>query len=97
MIAGIKKDVVISGRILRDPKPNRMASYGWQKPGGRPIQPLYTGHVNWYVDYSHGIRLVHRRINVNGRWMDYTDVPKHPVYRRLLCNEEACDFFRYAY
>ena len=25
---------------------------------GKPIQPLYTGHVNWYVDYSHGVRLV---------------------------------------
>ena len=95
LIAGIKKDVVITGKIPRDPKPNRVAIYGWHKPDGSPIQPLYTGHVDWYVDYSHGIRLVKRQIKVNGKMMDYTDVLKHPVYRALLCDEEFCDCFRY--
>jgi len=95
LISGIKKDVVISGRVSRDPRPNRVAIYGWHKPDGKPIQPLYTGHVNWYVDYSHGIRLVYRKIKVNKRWMDYTEVLNHPVYRGLLCNEEWCDFVRY--
>lgn len=95
MIAGIKKDVVISGKVSRDPKPNRVAIYGWHKMDGKAIQPLYTGHVNWYVDYSHGIRLVYRKVRVNGRWMDYTEVLQHPVYKALLCDEEVCDFFRY--
>lgn len=95
LIAGIKKDVVISGKILRDTKPNRVAIYGWHKLDGNPIQPLYTGHVNWYVDYSHGIRLVYRKIKVNGRWMDYTDVLQHPVLKNLLCDEENCGFLRY--
>jgi hypothetical protein len=95
LIAGIKKDVVITGKISRDPKPNRVAIYGWHKPDGNPIQPLYTGHVDWYVDYSHGIRLVKRQIKVNGKMMDYTDVLKHPVYRALLCDEEFCDCYRY--
>lgn len=95
LIAGIKKDVVISGKVARDSRPQRVAIYGWHRPDGRPIQPLYTGHVNWYVDYSHGIRLVSRRIRVDGRWMDYADVLKHPVYHRLLCDEEHCDFYRY--
>lgn len=97
LIAGIKKDVVISAKVSRDSRPNRVDIYGWHKPDGRPIQPLYTGHVNWYVDYSHGIRLVWRRIKVEGRWMDYTEVLRHPVYRRLLCDEEGCDFYRYHY
>ncbi|MBS1655049.1 MAG: hypothetical protein JSU05_09400 [Bacteroidetes bacterium] len=97
LIAGIKKDVVISGKITNDPKPNREAIYGWHKPGGKPIQPLYTGHVNWYVDYSHGIRLVYRRIRVNGHWMDYTEILKDPLLQRLLCNDGFCDFTRYAY
>lgn len=95
LIAGIKKDVVLSGKITRDAKPDREAIYGWHKPDGKPIQPLYTGHINWWVDYSHGIRLVYKTIWVNGNAMDYTEVLKHPVYRRLLCDEENCDFVRY--
>ena len=95
LIAGIKKDVVITGMLTRSLKPNRVAIYGWQKPDGIPIQPLYTGHVNWYVDYSHGIRLVYRTIYVNKKPMDYTDVLKDKTLRRLLCDEEFCDCYRY--
>ena len=95
LIAGIKKDVVISGKITRDTKPNRVAIYGWHKLDGTPIQPLYTGHVDWYVDYSHGIRLVYRKIKINGKWLDYTEVLQHPVYKNLLCDEEWCDCYRY--
>ncbi|MBT1695525.1 hypothetical protein KK083_01470 [Fulvivirgaceae bacterium PWU4] len=108
MIAGIKKDVVISGKVsraglsvkntnngTRDTRPNRVAIYGWHKPDAKAIQPLYTGHVNWYVDYSHGIRLVYRRIKVDGKWMDYTDVLKDPVLQKLICDEDHCDFYRY--
>jgi len=97
LIAGIKKDLVITGRLHRDSRSNRVAIYGWHKPGGVPIQPLYTGHVNWWVDYSQGIRLVYRKIKMNGQWMDYTDVLKHPVYKNLICNEEFCDYYRYPY
>jgi hypothetical protein len=97
LIAGIKKDVVISGQVSRNAKTDRVAIYGWHRPGGKPIQPLYTGHVYWWVDYSQGIRLVYRKIKVEGRWMDYTDVLKHPLYRNLICDEEFCDFYRYPY
>jgi hypothetical protein len=95
LIAGIKKDVVISGKITRDTKPDRVAIYGWHKPDGKAIQPLYTGHVNWYVDYSHGIRLVYRKIWVNGKKMDYTEVMKDTRLQKLLCDEELCDVYRY--
>jgi hypothetical protein len=97
LIAGIKKDVVISSKVSRDTRPDREAIYGWHKPDGKPIQPLYTGHINWWVDYSHGIRLVYRHIKVNGKWMDYTAVLKDPVLQRLLCDEEFCDFYKYPY
>ncbi|MCX8020248.1 MAG: hypothetical protein N2747_07125 [Chitinophagaceae bacterium] len=96
LIAGIKKDVVISGRILRDNRPDHVAIYGWHTTDGKPIQPLYTGHVFWYVDYSQGIRLVYRKIKINGKWYDYTEVLKDPVLKNLLCDEEYCDFYRYA-
>jgi hypothetical protein len=95
LIAGIQKDVVISGKISRDPKADRVAIYGWHKLDGKPIQPLYTGHIYWWVDYSQGIRLVYRKIKVDGKWMDYMDVLKDPKLQRLLCDEEFCDFYRY--
>ncbi len=95
LIAGIKKDVVLSGKVSRDARPDREAIYGWHKPDGKPIQPLYTGHVNWWVDYSHGIRLVFRTIWVNNKPMDYTEVLKDPVLQKLLCDEAYCDFFSY--
>ncbi len=97
LIAGIQKDVVLSGKISRDPKPDRVAIYGWHKLDGTPIQPLYTGHIYWWVDYSQGIRLIYRKIKVNGKWMDYVDVLKNPLLQKLLCDEEYCDFFRYQY
>src|SRR6186713_2568511 len=97
LIAGIQKDVVISGKISRDPKPDRVAIYGWHKLDGKPIQPLYTGHIYWWVDYSQCIRLVYRQIKVNGKWMDYVDVLKDPVLQKLLCDEEWCDFYGYKY
>jgi hypothetical protein len=97
LIAGIQKDVVLSGKISRDSKPDRVAIYGWHKLDGTPIQPLYTGHVYWWVDYSQGIRFVYRKIKVNGKWMDYIDVLKNPTLSRLICDEQYCDFYKYPY
>lgn len=96
LIAGIKKDVVISDQLTRSSKTNRVAIYGWHQLNSKPIQPLYTGHVNWYVDYSHGIRLIHRQIKVDGRWMDYIQVMKDTVLRNLLTDESIGDVYRYA-
>ncbi|MFN3666931.1 MAG: hypothetical protein ACK4S0_12260, partial [Sediminibacterium sp.] len=62
------------------------------KPDGKPIQPLYTKHVNWYVDYSHGIRLVYQTIWVNGKAMNYKDVLSNPLLQKLLCDEDNCDY-----
>lgn len=95
LIAGIKKDVVISPKMMNNAKSDRVAIYGWHRLNGQPIQPLYTGHINWWVDYSHGIRLVYKKIKVNGRQMDYKDVLKDPVYHKLLSDEGVSDFFKY--
>lgn len=95
LVAGIKKDVVITSLIGAPGKRDRVAIYGWHRLDGKPIQPLYTGHVNWYVDYSHGTRLVHRTILVDGRAMDFQNVLSHPVYARLLSDEIPFTVFRY--
>ena len=58
LVAGHKKDVVITNKVFT--KPGKVAIYGWHKPDGKPIQPLYTGHAESQVDYSHGIRLASR-------------------------------------
>ena len=97
LIAGIKKDVVISEKVSRDARPDREAIYGWHKLDGQPIQPVYTGHINWWVDYSHGIRLIYKKIRVGKRWMDYQDVLKDPLLRKLICDETFCDYYRYPY
>lgn len=95
LIAGIKKDVVISDLLTLSSKQHRVAIYGWHQLNGKPIQPLYTGHVDWYADYSHGIRLVARKIKVNGKWMDYTKVMEHPIFKKLLTDESVGDVIRY--
>lgn len=95
LIAGIKKDLVISDKLTRSDKKDRVAIYGWHQLNGVAIQPLYTGHVNWYADYSHGTRLVHRTIVVDGKKMDYIDVMKDAILRRLLSDEAFSDVYRY--
>ena len=72
LISGIKKDVVLSNKVLEHEKSNRVAIYGWHLLDGKPIQPVYAGHVNWYVDYSHGIRLIAKKVKIDGTWVDYT-------------------------
>jgi len=72
LISGIKKDVVLSNKVLEHQRPNRVAIYGWHTLDGKPIQPVYAGHVNWYVDYSHGIRLIAKKVKIDGSWEDYT-------------------------
>lgn len=97
LIAGIKKDVIITPSLNRDKRPHRLALFGWHKLDGKPIQPIYTGHVDWYVDYSHGIRLIHRTIYVDGIKMDYLDVLRNPTLSPLICDEKNCDFLTYPY
>lgn len=92
LISGIKKDVVSTAKLNQYPKKDRVAIYGWHKTDGKPIQPLYTGHVNWYVDYSHGIRLVSRQVRVDGRWMDYRALLHDPALKNLICDEDDCNW-----
>ena len=64
-----------------------MAIYGWHQLNGTPIQPLTTVHVDWYVDYSHGIRLVKRQMIVDGQPRDLWDVLKDPDLYLLVSDE----------
>jgi hypothetical protein len=87
LIGGIKKDVVLSNIVLKGPKTNKVAIYGWHQLNGKTIQPVYAGHVNWYVDYSHGIRLVMDQIIVDGKKMDYKKLLLDSNLRAILTDE----------
>jgi hypothetical protein len=89
LVAGHKKDVVVSNRLRE--KPGKVAIYGWHKLDGRPIQPLYVGHVDWYVDYSHGIRLVKKTVTIDGKPRDIGEVLRDPELSKLLSDEGPID------
>jgi len=89
LVAGIKKDLVLTRRLKE--RPHRVAIYGWHRPDGQPIQPLYVGHQDTYVDYSHGIRLLAGRMIVDGRTLHVSDVLKDPRLCTLVSNEGPID------
>ena len=93
LVAGIKKDVVVSNALLE--KSNRVAIFGWHYTTGAPIQPLYAGHVDWYVDYSHGIRPVRRSMRVDGSRRTWEDILSDPQQLYLLSDEGALTARRY--
>jgi hypothetical protein len=87
LIAGIKKDIILSGRIAD--QPGKVVIYGWHKPDGKPIQPVYSGHVYWYVDYSHGIRFINNQVLIDGKTYLFTVILKDPVLYKIFSNEDA--------
>jgi hypothetical protein len=92
-VAGIKKDVVLTNKLLE--RSDRVAIFGWHYPRGEPIQPLYAGHVDWYVDYSHGIRPVRRWMRVDGVPRRFEDILNDPQLLPLLSDEGELTARRY--
>jgi hypothetical protein len=95
LIAGHKKDVVISNQLAQNPK--KVAIYGWHQKNGQPIQPLFVGHGNFYVDYSHGIRLVSKVCRVNGVQMDLETVLQSKDYGPILTGAGPQTVTRYSF
>jgi hypothetical protein len=85
LIAGIKKDIILSARLSS--QPTKVVIYGWHKPDGKPIQPVYSGHVDWYVDYSHGIRFINNQVFIDGKPFLFADILKDPVLYKIFSNE----------
>ena len=93
LVAGIKKDVVASA--LLGSSPGRVVIYGWHYPNGTPIQPLWPGHTFGHVDYSHGLRLVARRAEVDGVPTTIDAVLADPALHVLLSDEGPFTSWRY--
>jgi hypothetical protein len=62
---------------------------------GQPIQPLYVGHVDWYVDYSHGIRPVRRAMRVDGVERSFDKIITDPQLSGLISDEGVITVSRY--
>jgi hypothetical protein len=89
LVAGNKKDVVISNMIFNSKNQLRVAIYGWHKPNGKAIQPLYNGHTTDHVDYSHGIRLIQNKLWINGKKSTLRAVLESETLHPLLSDEGA--------
>jgi len=85
LTAGDKKDLVITSRLTNSP--NKVAIYGWHQTNGAAIQPLYLGHAGSWADYSHGIRLVQKKMRVNGIPKTVAEVLADPELAGLLSDE----------
>jgi hypothetical protein len=90
LVAGHKKDVVISNAItanLKPTVPKPVVIYGWHQLSGVPIQPLYNGHEQTYADYSHGIRLVQRAMMLDSTVTTVDEVLRDAALWPLLSDE----------
>ncbi len=90
LVSGHKKDVVLTNLLTRTP--GRIAIYGWQRPGGAPIQPLSTVHGACYADYSHGIRLVSDVAWQDGELRPLRDLLHDQAVATVLSDEGAIRF-----
>ncbi len=93
LVAGHKKDVVLTSRLTD--APGKVAIYGWHKLDGSAIQPLFLGHAASWVDYSHGTRLVRRDMTIAGEPTTVDAALADPQRCSLLTDEGPLRDFRY--
>jgi hypothetical protein len=85
LVAGHQKDIVLTPQLREDG--GKVAIYGWHRLDGTPIQPLFTGHAETWVDYSHGVRLISETASLNSRRVTLRSVRQDPRLARLLSDE----------
>jgi hypothetical protein len=88
IIAGHKKDIIISNKIYSLNKDlNRVVIYGWHLNRNDPIQPVFNGHDALYADYSHGVRLIFNKAFTSKDSIKIYDILKDPRLSVLLSDE----------
>lgn len=96
IIAGHKKDVVLSNLLAGNE--GRVAIYGWHRLDGTAIQgPKVNArsHELSYADYSHGIRLVHPKMILDGAEHNVLSVLQDKFLWRELSDEGPLTVLRY--
>lgn len=93
LVAGHKKDVVVTNRLVT--QPSQVAIYGWHKQSGQPIQPLSLVHEKEYADYSHGLRLASPECVLDGQTVRLADVMEDPEVCSLVSRDGPMRCRRY--
>ena len=88
-VAGTKKDIVICSKLADPRRTRHVTIYGWNRLDGKPIQPANNVHINTYVDYSHGVRLISNKVIIDGEIYNYREVLSDPLLHSLLSNESS--------
>ncbi len=89
LTGGIKKDVVLSNKIIDPARPNHVVIYGWHQLNGQPIQPLTNIHIDTYTDYSHGIRFLNSEITVDSEIKNSRNILTDPTMYKILSDEDG--------
>ena len=89
LTGGIKKDVILSNKIVDPTRTHHVVIYGWHQLNGLPIQPIYNGHIDTYVDYSHGIRFINSELLIDSVVVHYRDILTDGVLYKILSNENG--------
>jgi hypothetical protein len=105
LTAGHKKELVITDNYFREGKA-KLAYYGAHDSKGKPTEvgeidkkkirdKASVAHAPWYVDYSHGVRLVWPKMKVAGAERDVAEVLRHTDDCLLLAREGLITSPRY--
>jgi hypothetical protein len=95
LVAGHKKDVVISNELAD--RPGKVAIHGLHNTKGQAIQGGSWGHDIAYRDYSHGIRLVDKVATLNGKPVPLANMMQNPKYASLISDEGPLKLLAYNY
>lgn len=88
LVAGTKKDIVISSKLDDSLRTHHVTIYGWHRLNGTPIQPVTNIHIDTYVDYSHGARFISNRVLIDGVEHNYRDILRDERLHKLISYEE---------
>ncbi|MFO0593458.1 MAG: GH25 family lysozyme [Polyangiaceae bacterium] len=91
LLTGHKKDIVVTNRLCHCA--HKLAIFGFYQANRKPWQDLNTksrlplAHYDLYVDYSHGVRLVHGLMRVGTARMRVAEVLRDPALASLVSEE----------
>jgi len=95
LVAGHKKDVVLTNILTNKKYANNVAIFGWFNADGTIIQNLNAiDHIVSYVDYSHGLRMIKNKCILNGKENLLTTIFNDEKYCNLV-HDEKLKFLHY--
>lgn len=95
LVAGHKKDIVLTNILTNSKYKNNVAIYGWFNSDGTIVQNLNAiDHVVTYVDYSHGLRMIKNDCILNGNQSKLTDIFDDKDLCKLV-HDEPLKFKKY--